>query len=286
MNEKTGISLLEDVEIPRVDIVAQPAVGRRFLLLKNQEVEGMGTDALSVEDGARLLEAQGAAEPTVANTGADATASATNPTEELVASVSEEEQTPAGQNATPSFDEFSESMEKRLVKSVGKKEATRLLKALQDQEEAIKKANEAEKAELNKQISDARTQVEELTKAVEQERTARERREFVDVVKGDIAHIPGTVEDNAGLLFTISKRVEKGEFDKLMEMLKATNAVAGDITKAVGTTRAESEPQEILKSRAQELIDRDSSLTLEKAKARVLQNDPELYRRLRNEEVG
>jgi len=176
---------------------------------------------------------------------------------------------------------------KRLQDALGEEEAQKLLKALDEQKERLAKAESQEKEQLQKAVEKAHGEIEKLSKAVTEERRKRERNEFVEEIRKDINPLPGQVDENAQLLFSIKEKVEKDEFDKLVNLLKSASNIVqkSGFLDELGSAASENDPEQILKSRAQEKVTNDPALSLEKAKAQVLSEDPDLYRQLRSQEV-
>ncbi len=320
-----AINLLEELEIPRVDLVEHPAVNRRFLLLKDSEVNDMAREpqdleeVLKEETSEEVAEAGNAAaqeseeQPTTDQGESSGTDRSTEePVFEAKAALTEAERGKVKEavSALSGMEDIvgravmarlsslvtgeektdypeakkAEGMEEKLIEALGKEEAQRVLDALRKQEEEITKAAESEREQLQKQVVEAEGRIEELTKAVTEEKRKREEREFVDSIQKDIRSVPGVVDENARLLFSISQKVEKEEFDKLVDILKSASAVIqkSGFLEELGSSASSSEPEGILEARAKEKVQKDAGLTMEQAKARVLQEDPELYRSLRN----
>ncbi len=338
--KKTLFNVLEDMEIPRVDLVDLPAVGRKFLLLKNQEVNNMPEEPMDLQE--MMKDTEGDSSTTqdvsthsttvddsisnhdVSTHGTDQDSSTPDsvtvePKEEPVVEeksidLSEEEQKKvrdaynllsdlgeekvgkglleklsglAGKENKYPKSEKEDELEEKLKDVLGKDQAEQILATLHSQEEELAKAAENEKVALEKQVKDAYEQIETLKKSVDQERRKREEREFVDVIQKDIRSLPGQVDENAKLLFSVSEKLEKEEFDKLLDLFKSASSLVqkSGFLEELGSAASESDPENILKARAKEKMEENPSLTLEKAKSLILSEDQDLYRQLRNQEV-
>lgn len=97
-------------------------------------------------------------------------------------------------------------------------------KELSDSREAIVKANAA-------------TEVLRNELAVRDEVIAREA--FIKAESGTLPTLPGTADEKGSVLYTLSKSLQKVDYDKVVTLLKAGDAaLAAQVGAEVGTTQA------------------------------------------------
>jgi len=144
----------------------------------------------------------------------------------------------------------------------------------------------ADKGEAQAIAKAAQTEVVELKKALDAERSIRLRKEFV--AKAEHIHVAGKTskDDVADALMALSKSDPKLA-DKVEQMLTETGnawqAAAKELTKIIGSdndTMASTEHQQLM-AIAKTMQEKDDKLTPEQAYVKAMDKNPDLANRLR-----
>lgn len=153
---------------------------------------------------------------------------------------------------------------------------TVLAKALESVEETRKKDLEA--------LAKAQEELAELRKALEAERDARERTELMAQLKAKFPKLSELQPEWLDIAVSLRK---SDMFEKIMSSLERAEALFAQapVMKEIGERAPEAKsPMDTLDERARELVSKGLARTLEQARVKVLQSDPELYRMLRGGE--
>ena len=265
---------LRDIVVRKIDLVGAPAIGKPIVLFKSQdggtavEKEQLlkAVDALDDEGRQELLKALGVNEPP-------------DPVEALKG-------LPEEQRA---------EIAKLLVGEPKALTAEEVIKAIQDAmpkkedgddkvPESVRKSLEAFEARIKKadeRADKAETRVAELEKA-------RERERYVAEV-GAFKHLPGmNADDFASILAKADGTLTEEERKKLRGVLKGANEALKDseLLKEWGSGQrgGSGDVHAELDSLAVELRKSKPDLSIEQAKTKIMSENPELARRLLEEE--
>lgn len=144
-------------------------------------------------------------------------------------------------------------------------------KMLDDQAQAIKKANDrAEAAEA----------------AAKVEKEARERTSMASVAKAKIPHLPGTDTERGNVLYDMEKSLSKESYEAALKLLEAGNAAVAKAMEATGFDEDGTEGDsavEKLDAIAKQLVKDGKAKTYEQAFDQAAQENGELYTQYRAE---
>lgn len=159
--------------------------------------------------------------------------------------------------------------------------ATLTKEQLESLSEPVRKMIEAQNVLIEKAQADAKAAQDAVTKATEDARVEKEKRENIENIekaKKDFSHLPGTDEEKALLVKAVS-HLPKTEADVVEKCLKAGEAALVSLGKENGhdETTVTGEAIEKLNSIAKELITKDSKLTFAIAFDKACQQNPDLY---------
>ena len=146
--------------------------------------------------------------------------------------------------------------------------------------EVQKSLEETRKKDLEA-LQKAQAEVEELRKALEAERDAREAAQLTADLKAKYQTIANVQPDLIDLAVSLRK---SADFEKLMTALERIELLLSKapLLKEIGeNVPQEKSEAELLDERARELLAKGLARTLEQARVKVIQSDPELYKKLR-----
>ena len=171
------------------------------------------------------------------------------------------------------------------------KELEKLLEGLPNREEVetvISKAisevqkslEETRKRDLET-LQKAQAEVEELRKALEAERDAREAAQLTADLKAKYQTIAAVQPDLLELAVSLRKCADFERFIKAIERVELLLSKS-PLLKEIGESAPQEKSEaELLDERARELLAKGLARTLEQARVKVIQSDPELYKKLR-----
>lgn len=316
---------LEELEVPRVDLVRAPANRRRFALMKSQEREvHMEKNTQDFEEVvAQTQEANPAPEEPKENETAtqdvqiQIEAQAGSLTDEdrkilrqvlellqplkeklnpalldtLAAAAGYPAKAPISPYPQPQYGypQPMKSIEKALEQAgLPEQERERILKALKEAEEREREAIEKERKALFEQLESLRKANEALKAELDKQRMTLRHREFVEKAEKEYPNLPIEPEKLADVLIQLEDRLPEDARKEVLRLLKAHNDLIAKsaFLRELGTAAAEAEedlsdPEAVLEERAKELA-KERGIPLEVAKGEVLKEDRRLYQALRN----
>lgn len=148
----------------------------------------------------------------------------------------------------------------------------------------VEKARAADRADFQKKLDEANAEIAKAKQAADVEKNARETMEFTKRAKDEIPNLTGSDEEKGGILKTLANQLLKEDFDKVLALLKCGDAAMKKGFQPVGASGSgDSDPaaklETLAKARAAE-----KHISLAKAKDQILQEQPELYKEMRDAE--
>lgn len=150
-------------------------------------------------------------------------------------------------------------------------------------EEVEKNLEEVRKKDLEA-LEKAQAEIAELRKALEAERAAREATQVSAELKAKFPTIAQAQPELIDLAVSLRKSQDYEKFLANLERIETLLSKA-TLFKEIGEKAPEVKSEaEILEEKARELVSKGLARTMEQARVKVLQADPELYRKLRGGE--
>lgn len=151
-------------------------------------------------------------------------------------------------------------------------------------EKALAKADPAVAAIIRKMQADAEVSkkaVEEAQTIAKAERDARIHREMI-AKAAEYQNIPGTPDEKVAIFKALGEHPDPTVIQRVEQMLKAANAQLDDseLFSILGKTRSDSSNNGEVEGKIGELRKSDPSLSHERAYAKVMADNPELYARI------
>ena len=310
---------LEEVDVPRVDLVRSPANRRKFVLFKSEEV--------NMEQKKDFEEVVPMKEDELQNANAEANVSTTAETpisiEAQNATLTDEDRdvlrkvlellqplkeklnpvlletlvVAAGYPKTGRYPTISpypyphgypmpmKDIEKAL-ENLPDEARERILKALEEAEKREKELIEKERKALYDRLEALQKANEELRQKLEEQERLRREKEAIEKAAREFRNLPVKAEALGPILLKLESALTEDERKELFRVLKAADEVMAkaEFFKEIGSAVSEStidDPQAKLERKAKELADKEG-IPLQVAKAEVLKRDKELYRALKN----
>ena len=131
---------------------------------------------------------------------------------------------------------------------------------------------------------------EDAEKIAKEERDMRERAESVAKAEKEFAHLPGTSQDKGAMLHELRKSVTPELFSKVESVFKSAEEMAAKSVLftsmgSAGSSNGAGSAYAEIEAKAAELRKSDPKLTEAQAITKATSDNPELYRRYRQESV-
>ena len=246
-----------DLDVNKVSVVGRPANKRKFLLLKSEaeekdiaeNKENGGEEKMAIKaDLLTLLKEQGA-------------------------EIGIDKITEALKEAGLELPIKTVEVEKKTVEKKDPINKAELPAAVQ---ELIQK--------METDAAESKAKAEEAQEMAKSEKTLRVKKETVDLVKSDMNYITSVKQED------LIDYLIKNDDEFVRTILKGANTLLKEsaIYMEVGKTGVTggTDASKKSESMAKELMKSDSSLTLEQAEERILEQNPELYKEYKDEKAG